>query len=82
MKVHALFAMTLLALLAPATTSSAHADSIPDGAVGLFVGGSTGIGSQGDLGTGLRFGTTANYQPMKDAQLVGVGIQWSAEWKY
>lgn len=65
----------VLVLLA---ASVAHAEPLPQGALEIFGGGSSGIGPDAKrLGFGYVFGGSASYQPMRTERWWGPALRWS-----
>jgi hypothetical protein len=66
-----------LALMAVLCLSTAHADPLPPGSIGVFFGAGSGTGADAKrLGYGYLLGAQAAWQPMDTSQR----INWAAKW--
>lgn len=76
----AVVAVTVLA----SSQRRAHADAaIPDSFLGFVVGSTTGVGNtSGVIGSGVRYGMEAGWQPMSTGQRFGLGVHWTASGAY
>ncbi|MBK9069848.1 MAG: hypothetical protein IPL79_02385 [Myxococcales bacterium] len=85
---HSLRSLVLCTALATALAATAHQDvyadaAIPDSFLGIIIGSTTGVGNtSGVIGSGVRYGMEAGWQPMSIGQRFGIGVHWSASGGY
>ena len=61
-----------------AADGPAHAESLPPGSIGGFIGGIAGTGADAStLGAGYVLGASAAWQPMTTEQRVGWSLKWA-----